>query len=116
MLEGYDWNYGVKMISLKYLTAARADIVGHPGERHSPGTFSFTQVLQAVSGRCDDVAIFEDGYNTPDGTAFRDYIHGQDLCDAYKLALNALKQNSESQCYNPGVTTLVTCNSTGINF
>ena len=48
-------------------------------------------MLQVAQGRRDEIAIFGDDYDTPDGTCVRDYIHVDDLADAHLRALAVLQ-------------------------
>ena len=59
-------------------------------------------VLQAASGRRDNITIFGTDYDTPDGTCLRDYIHIKDLCSAHLLGLEHLVAGGESKAYNMG--------------
>lgn len=59
-------------------------------------------MVQAASGRRDNITIFGDDYDTPDGTCIRVYIHINDLCSAHLLALEYLVQGGESSSYNMG--------------
>lgn len=67
--------------------AVKADPEGEIGERHDPETHLIPLVLDAASGRREDVKIFGTDYETPDGTCIRDYIHVTDLAEAHLLAL-----------------------------
>jgi UDP-glucose 4-epimerase len=40
-----------------------------------------------IEGKYDKLKVFGDDYNTPDGTAIRDYIDVNDLADAHVKAL-----------------------------
>ena len=48
------------------------------------------------------MSVFGSNYNTPDGTAIRDYIHVTDLADAHCKALNYLLQSNQSTSLNLG--------------
>lgn len=102
MLADYDKAYGLKSICLRYFNAAGADVDGLLGERHDPETHLIPLVLQAASGRRDEISIFGIDYETPDGSCLRDYIHVSDLCEAHLLALRALSEGGESTVYNLG--------------
>jgi UDP-glucose 4-epimerase len=101
-LADYDRAYGLKSVCLRYFNAAGADPEGQLGERHDPETHLIPLVLQAVSGRRSNIAVYGRDYDTPDGTCIRDYIHINDLCDAHALALNTLLNGADSQAYNLG--------------
>lgn len=84
--------------ALRYFNAAGASELF--GEDHSPELHLIPLVLQVALGQRDQIAIFGDDYDTPDGTCIRDYIHVMDLAEAHILALEAIDQ--ESTVYNLG--------------
>lgn len=51
-------------------------------------------ITQTAVGKLDFVKIFGTDYNTPDGTAIRDYLHVTDLSQAHVIALKRLLQNN----------------------
>jgi len=102
ILADFDHAYGMRSVSLRYFNAAGADADGELGERHIPETHLVPLVLQAASGRRDNIAIFGTDYDTSDGTCVRDYIHINDLCSAHLLGLEHLVAGGESKAYNMG--------------
>ncbi|MGC2049255.1 MAG: UDP-glucose 4-epimerase GalE [Gallionella sp.] len=102
ILADYDLAYGLKSVSLRYFNAAGADPEGQLGERHEPETHLIPLVLQAASGRRENVQVFGRDYDTPDGTCIRDYVHVADLCEAHRLALEHLLNGAGSAAYNLG--------------
>jgi UDP-glucose 4-epimerase len=50
-------------------------------------------VTQTMAGIRDKLLIYGDDYNTPDGTAIRDYIHVSDLAKAHVTAVRRLLEN-----------------------
>ena len=102
ILRDFDHAYGLKSVSLRYFNAAGADPDGELGERHIPETHLIPLVLQAASGRRDNITIFGTDYDTPDGTCIRDYIHINDLCSAHLLGLEHLVAGGETRAYNMG--------------
>jgi UDP-glucose 4-epimerase len=60
------------------------------GEDHNPETHVIPVALQVAAGKRSHFSIFGDDYDTPDGTALRDYVHVSDLVDAHLLALDRL--------------------------
>jgi len=92
----------LRSISLRYFNAAGADADGDIGESHDPETHLIPLVLDAASGRRDDVAIYGTDYATEDGSCVRDYIHVADLADAHVRALQALEGGSASNAFNLG--------------
>lgn len=62
-------------------------------------------VTQTVAGLREQLAVFGDDYNTPDGTAIRDYIHVVDLAKAHLVAAERLidcKNKSNFETFNIG--------------
>lgn len=102
ILQDYDSAYGMKSTCLRYFNAAGADPDGELGERHDPETHLIPLILQAASGRREDIRIFGNDYPTDDGTCVRDYIHINDLCKAHSLALERMLQTGCSARYNLG--------------
>lgn len=99
-LRWYSAAYGLSSISLRYFNAAGATALR--GERHEPETHLIPLVLDVAAGRRDEILIFGDDYDTPDGTCVRDYIHVEDLARAHSLALMSLKDSGEARAYNLG--------------
>ena len=102
MLKDYEAAYGLKFISLRYFNACGADPSGLIGEAHSPETHLIPLVLQVALGQRDHVKVYGTDYDTPDGTAIRDYIHVSDLAQAHLLALDHLDAAPQSRFYNLG--------------
>jgi len=102
ILDDYDKAYNLKSTCLRYFNAAGADPDGELGERHIPETHLIPLILQAASGRRDDIKIFGNDYPTDDGTCVRDYIHINDLCEAHSLALLRMIKTKQSARYNLG--------------
>lgn len=99
-LDSYDTAYGLKYVALRYFNAAGAS--ERCGEDHEPETHLIPLVLKAAMGKIEKVSVFGIDYDTPDGTAVRDYIHISDLSSAHLLALDHLHAGKESQFINLG--------------
>lgn len=104
LLLWMDRVYGLKYCALRYFNACGAHPDGHIGEAHDPETHLIPLVLQVALGQRESIKIFGDDYETPDGTAIRDYIHVMDLAEAHILALEALA-DGKSRAYNLGIGT-----------
>jgi UDP-glucose 4-epimerase len=102
LLQDYELGYGLKSVCLRYFNAAGAHPSGLLGERHEPETHLIPLLLQVASGKRPHIEIFGRDYDTPDGTAIRDYIHIMDLCEAHLLAIRKLTNGSNSAAYNLG--------------
>lgn len=98
MLHWFDEVHDIRYAALRYFNAAGA--WGAQGEDHHPETHLIPIILQVALGQREAIHIFGTDYNTPDGTAIRDYIHVYDLAQAHILALQAL--DKASRTYNLG--------------
>jgi UDP-arabinose 4-epimerase len=102
MLDDFEAAYGFKSAALRYFNAAGADPETEIGEDHDPETHLIPIVLDVALGRRNEVAVFGDDYDTPDGTCIRDYIHVTDLADAHLKALDHLENEQASLRLNLG--------------
>ncbi|UCG26070.1 MAG: UDP-glucose 4-epimerase GalE, partial [Chloroflexota bacterium] len=99
VLHWMDQIHSLRYGLLRYFNACGAAAPDH-GEDHDPETHLIPLVLQVALGQREEITIYGDDYNTPDGTCIRDYIHVLDLASAHLLALRALKDGSRT--YNLG--------------
>ncbi len=53
-------------------------------------------IAQVAVGRREKLLVFGDDYDTPDGTALRDYIHVEDLASGHLAALNRLDSTDDA--------------------
>ena len=103
LLDSYDEAHGLRFVALRYFNAAGA--TARAGEHHDPETHLIPLALRAAAGRGPALTVFGSDYDTPDGTAVRDYIHVADLADAHLLALEHLRRGGASQFLNLGTGT-----------
>lgn len=94
--------YQLKATCLRYFNASGAEKSASIGEFRDPETHLIPRAMMALQRHIDDFAIFGDDYDTPDGTAVRDYIHVEDLAAAHILAVEALLNGSIGGCFNLG--------------
>jgi len=62
-------------------------------------------ITQTAAGIRESLSVFGDDYDTPDGTAVRDYIHVVDLAKAHIIAMRRLlerKNKSQMEFFNIG--------------
>ena len=59
-------------------------------------------VVRVASGQLEQLSVFGNDYDTPDGTGVRDYIHVVDLAKGHIKALDKLKTNCGLVTYNLG--------------
>ncbi|MEA1996948.1 MAG: UDP-glucose 4-epimerase GalE [Gemmatimonadota bacterium] len=102
ILTDYDSAYNLKSVSLRYFNAAGADPDGDLGEEHSPETHLIPLAVKAALGQKEFLEIFGTDYETPDGTAIRDYIHVSDLAEAHVRALDYLFEGGDTDFINIG--------------
>ena len=86
MMDDFERAHGLKSVRLRYFNAAGADPTAEIGEDHQPETHLIPLVLDAALGRTSEIQVFGTDYQTPDGTAIRDYVHVSDLARAHVLA------------------------------
>lgn len=105
MLADYRDAYGFGSFALRYFNASGADASGDIGELRDNETHLIPRAMMALQGHVPDFAVFGDDYDTPDGTAIRDYIHVTDLAAAHLLALQLLLQGHRGGAFNLGTGT-----------
>lgn len=102
LLRVYDRSFGIRSIALRYFNAAGASLDGKHGEMHSPESHLIPLACATALGERKEFSLFGTDYNTHDGTALRDYIHVEDLCEAHILVLEALVSGHGTDVYNVG--------------
>jgi UDP-arabinose 4-epimerase len=94
--------YGLRSIALRYFNACGADPDNEIGELRDPETHLIPRAMMALQGHISDFAVFGTDFETPDGTAIRDYIHVADLADAHVAALRQLLEGKPGGVFNLG--------------
>lgn len=102
ILSDYGSAYGLSSIALRYFNAAGADPDREIGELRDPETHLIPRAMMAIQAHIEDFAVFGSDYDTPDGTAIRDYIHVSDLADAHVASLRRLLGGGHSGQFNLG--------------
>ncbi|WP_223427208.1 UDP-glucose 4-epimerase GalE [Tateyamaria pelophila] len=100
--QWYGETKDIRTIALRYFNAAGCDPEGEIGELHDPEPHLVPLVVQAALGQREAITVNGTDYDTPDGTAVRDYIHVTDLARAHILALKRLLDGGESAVCNLG--------------
>jgi UDP-glucose 4-epimerase len=82
---------GLDVLLLRYFNPVGAHPSGDLGEdpRGVPDNL-VPYLMQVAVGRRDRLAVFGGDYDTPDGSAIRDYLHIMDLAEGHVAALDAL--------------------------
>ena len=94
--------HGLGWAALRYFNAAGADPEGELGEAHDPETHLVPNAILAGLGRAPALQVFGTDYDTPDGTAVRDFVHVSDLADAHVRAVTHLLANGDNLALNLG--------------
>jgi UDP-arabinose 4-epimerase len=102
MLTDFDGAHGLRAVSLRYFNAAGADPEGEIGERHEPETHAIPLAILGALGAGPPFRLLGSDYETPDGTAIRDYVHVDDLASAHVAAVDYLLKGGETAAVNLG--------------
>lgn len=91
---------GLNAIALRYFNPVGAHATGLLGElpKGVPNNL-MPYITQVAAGIRDQLTVFGNDYNTPDGTCIRDYIHVVDLAKAHVAACNRLSALSIAASY-----------------
>jgi len=87
-------NGGLRAIALRYFNpigAHESALIGELPLGIPSNLMPF--ITQTAIGIREKLSVFGDDYNTPDGTAIRDYIHVVDLADAHVIAVERMVKN-----------------------
>ncbi len=94
-----EWN----VILLRYFNPIGAHKSGTMGENPNgiPNNL-MPYITQVAVGKREELGVFGNDYDTPDGTGVRDYIHVVDLADGHVKAIKKLDENIGLGIYNLG--------------
>ena len=95
---------GLDVLLLRYFNPVGAHSSGDLGEdpRGTPDNL-VPYLMQVAVGRRESLSVFGDDYDTPDGSAIRDYIHVVDLAEGHLAALDALAGSDDGDVRDPSV-------------
>jgi UDP-glucose-4-epimerase GalE len=102
MLKDFKTAYGMQFVILRYFNASGADRDGQIGEAHKQETHLIPLLMRTALKKQPHLNIYGTDFDTKDGSAIRDYIHVEDLCDAHVKALEFLLTTSDSIEVNLG--------------
>ncbi|MCB9988478.1 MAG: UDP-glucose 4-epimerase GalE [Rhodospirillales bacterium] len=104
MIRDYAQAYPLHYAILRYFNAAGADPDAETGTAYKKDTHIIPMLMHVVSGTRPEFSLFGTDYDTPDGTAIRDYIHVTDLAQAHIAALCHIHENGENLTLNLGTS------------
>ena len=90
---------------LRYFNVAGADTNLRCGLISDEATHLIKIISEVAVGRRKEIKIYGDDYDTPDGTAIRDYIHVSDLADIHIQTCEYLLKENKSEIFNCGYGT-----------
>jgi UDP-glucose 4-epimerase len=97
-----DWRVSI----LRYFNPVGAHPSGDIGEDPNDVPQNLMPfITQTAVGRREELAVFGDDYDTPDGTCIRDYIHVVDLARGHIAALDFLGRATGCHVHNLGTGT-----------
>ncbi len=90
----------IKAISLRYFNPIGAHESGLIGELPLGVPDNLVPyITQTAIGKRQQLTVFGNDYNTPDGTCIRDYIYVSDLAKAHVVALNRMLEKKNEQLH-----------------
>ena len=93
-------NSFLKVISLRYFNPIGAHPTALIGELPIGVPNNLVPfITQTAIGKRDELMVFGDDYNTPDGTPIRDYINVVDLAKAHVTAIKRLMENNNKKTF-----------------
>ena len=94
------------VVLLRYFNPIGAHASGRIGEdpRGIPNNL-MPYITQVAVGRREELSVFGNDYDTPDGTGVRDYIHVVDLAKGHVAAIRYAIENKGCEVFNLGTGT-----------
>ncbi|HYL40603.1 MAG TPA: UDP-glucose 4-epimerase GalE [Candidatus Binatus sp.] len=102
LLPWFERAHEIRFAALRYFNAAGAALDGSNGEDGTSAVSLIPTTIEAALGRRPPLEIYGRDYETPDGTAIRDYVHVVDLAEAHLAALEVRRRGSPSLTLNLG--------------
>lgn len=92
---------GFSHVSLRYFNVAGNSSVSDARDEHDPEPHLLPRLIGAAKSGTE-FSVYGTKFNTPDGSAVRDFIHVDDLANAHLLALRHLLDGGETLRLNLG--------------
>ena len=100
MLRDISSASGLRCVCLRYFNVCGADGNLRTGDPKADSGGLIKRVLQCALGERASLEIFGTDYQTPDGTAVRDYIHVSDIARANVLALEYAQGQPDDKAFS----------------
>lgn len=81
----------INFIILRYFNVGGSDSESLIGKSHTKSQDLMENLMKVALGQKEFFEIFGDDFETPDGTAIRDFVHVEDIAQAHLLALKNLE-------------------------
>jgi len=94
--------HDMRYVMLRYFNVAGADAKGRVGPSARGATDVMKLACEAATGKRDHFEVYGTDYDTPDGSAVRDFIHVADLANAHYTALKFLRSGGRKFTGNAG--------------
>ena len=104
ILRDTSWRWpALSAISLRYFNPVGAHPTGALGEdpKGVPSNV-LPYMVQVAVGRRQKLQVYGDDWETPDGSAVRDYVHVMDVAEAHCVALDHLDDEAGVRAFNVG--------------
>ena len=102
MLRDAGAAHGLDYVILRYFNVAGADPLLRGGQSTKGATHLIKVAVETALGKRARMEVYGTGYETPDGTCIRDYIHVSDLVAAHSDALAYLRAGGAPVTLNCG--------------
>jgi len=99
-LPWYERAYGLRWVALRYFNVAGAE--GAMGEELAGCRRIVPRTVHAATGGGAQLQVFGTSFETPDGSAVRDYVHVSDVAQANLRALGYVEQGKPAAVMNIG--------------
>lgn len=105
ILEWYSKLKNIRFAALRYFNAAGYDVEGFPCGLEQNSQNLIPRIMEVACGLKDELQVFGNDYDTPDGSCVRDYVHVSDLAKAHVDAIAYLATNNKDLQVNLGSET-----------